>query len=41
MGFKTFSNVFYLAHYALQITKINEFVKKIEKLQKFFIDKII
>ena len=41
MGFEPFSNIPYFAYYALQITEINKFIKKMEELQQFFTDKMI
>ena len=40
MGFKPLSNAPYFAYQALQIAKADKFVKKIEELQQFFIDKM-
>ena len=41
MGFKPLSNTFYFIHQALQITETDKFVKKIEELQQFLINKMI
>ena len=41
MGFKPLSNTPYPAYQALQIAEVDKFVKKIEKLQQFLINKMI
>jgi uncharacterized membrane protein YwzB len=41
MGFKPFSNAPCPTYYDLQVIKANKFIKKIEELQQFLIDKII
>ena len=40
MGFEPFSNIFYLTYHALQVAEANEFVKKMEELQQFFINEM-
>jgi len=40
MGFKPLNNTPHFIHQTLQITKANKFVKKMKKLQQFFIDKM-
>ena len=41
MGFKPLSNDPCPTYYALQVTKANEFIKKMEELQQFLTNKII
>ena len=40
MGFKPFSNILRPTYYALQVTEANEFIKKMEELQQFFINEM-
>ena len=40
MGFKPLSNAPYFAYQALQIAETDKFVKKMEKLQQFFINEM-
>ena len=41
MGFKPLSNAPYSAYYALQVTAVDEFIKKMEELWQFLIDEMI
>ena len=41
MGFKPLSNAPYSTYQALQIAEADKFVKKMEELQQFFINKMI
>ena len=41
MGFKPLSNAPYSIYQALQIAEADRFIKKIEELQQFLINKII